>query len=155
MKESIHLDQDTLAAPGRVAWTAMNLEDWASSVCRHALGSDADSIRFIGNKIDRSIGRLKSWADPELDAAIEWLGSAKTGMTTRNQILHAVPVQSLAGAHGVVFMRRNKAGRPIPAIETAIDVPTLSAIADELEQVLDGYRGVLVKVAGAAKQHAA
>ena len=57
MLDSIKLSSSVLEALGRLAWSAMNLEDWTNSVCERALG-EFDTHLPIGPHIDSAVAEV-------------------------------------------------------------------------------------------------
>lgn len=151
MKESIYLPESVVQALGRVAWAAINLEDWTNSTCELALGEFDSRVR-IGPHIDKAVALLEAWEQPlVLSSAIAWLVQAKQMMIRRNQILHAVPVQTIGDdpKHWLVYFHKgDKQGYRAPNVETSLTIETLLEIAFEIEATLDGWRTAHFAISG-------
>lgn len=141
MRKSIEVDDRSLMALGRLAWTAMNLEDWSHALCELAR-REFDTHRDIGAHITDALAELATWTpSPDVTLATEWLAQAKLAMIQRNHILHSIPAQSQDGHQGLVYIHKNaRSGERPPHEEYAFDEATLSTIADSIETVLAGWR---------------
>jgi hypothetical protein len=155
--KNFQLPDASLRALGRIAWAAINLEDWTNSNCELVL-SEFDSRIPIGDHIDQAVKVARTWVhSPTTDSAIQWMLRSKELMQQWNQILHSVPVQILPDKHDAVvyFPKRDKqSGLRDAAVETSMHHDVLNAIADEFELHLDGWRDARMALNGAKRAQA-
>lgn len=157
MLDSIALSSSVLEALGRLAWSAMNLEDWTNAVCERVLG-EFDTHHPIGPHIDSAVAELRTWDQTAATVgAIAWLLEAKNGMIRRNQVVHAVPIHMVELLESgrklepalVYFHRPPKSGeRPQPTY-TVLNEKTLDNIAGSIEETLTGYVAAFTAISAA------
>ena len=155
MRASIALPADVVQALGRVAWVSMNLEDWTKSACELVL-RQFDTRIHIGEHIRAAIAEAGTWPQtPELEAAIAWLSEAQAAMIRRNHVLHAVPQKSTEDPSRpslLYFPKLDKRTQTRePPILTPLEVDALTAVSDQMEAAIDGWRETFVALSHARR----
>jgi hypothetical protein len=114
------LPDEILIELGRLAWTAMNLEEATGMVCWSLRGAADNELAPISQRVNDAIKVLRG--RPQSDArdhVIAWLEDSRDVLEEqRNQIMHARPLTMIGPAGEIgdallgVLPRPGRGGRP-------------------------------------------
>jgi len=141
--QSLRISDELLLELGRIAWLAINLEDWAGSTCELILG-DFGTKQFITPRITDAIKEVDSWGSGSQEsAAREWLALASNQVAQRNHILHSTPVRDLSTGQSALvhFPRSGEA-----PVTTPLDPVTLQTFSRDLGATLGQWREIQLTV---------
>jgi len=141
--QSLRISDELLLELGRIAWLAINLEDWANSTCELILG-DFGTKQSITPRITDAIKEVDSWGSGSQEsAAREWLALASDQVARRNHILHSTPVEDVStGKSALVHFPRNGEA----PVTTPLDLVTLQAFSGDLRSTLSQWREIHLTV---------
>lgn len=142
------LAEAVLAEVGRIALSAIALEDVAYSVCRSVKPRHGPFDDFpIGARIDEALGDLAKECPEGADRtrAETWLAEAKAALGERNAVLHSVPVAGFGDSAGVAPMLDHfPKDRSRPMVRTPLTLDALTPITRRLKTAREGWVAVAV-----------
>ena len=142
------LTEPVLAEVGRIALSAIALEDAAYTVCRFVKPRHGPSDDVpIGARIKEVLDDLARACPegPERTRAEAWLTEAKTALGERNALLHSVPVVSFGDAAGdTLKLDHFPKDKSRPMVRTPLMLEALTPITRRLKAAREGWREVAV-----------
>jgi hypothetical protein len=142
------LAEVVLAEVGRLALSAIALEDVAYSVCRSVKPRHGPFDDFpIGARIDEALDDLARECPEGLHRtrAEAWLAEAKAALGERNAVFHSVPVAGFGSAADVAPMLDHfPKDKSRPVVRTPLTLDALTPIALRLRAAREGWIAVAV-----------
>ena len=137
------LAEPVLAEFGRIALSAIALEDVAYAICRSVKPRHGPFDDFpIGARIDEALDDLARECPegPDRTRAEGWLTEAKTALGDRNALLHSVPVVGVGDAAGDAPMLDHfPKDKSRPMVRTPLLLDTLTPITRRLKAAREGW----------------
>jgi hypothetical protein len=149
-----HLPIDVLTELGRVAWTAIILEDCADGVCAFIKPANPRTDpRQIGPKVRDALKVLADWPASQVrDDAATWLRRAAEAIDKRNALLHAIPLVGPGGGQAQQFFLGERPRKDRPYFERTMTVEALSELHVALGEAVEGWMEVTLAVGDEAER---
>ena len=145
---------DVLLELGRIAWSAMELEDTVLTVSQAVIGCGPEvRKRPAGVQASEAVEVLKTW--PQTDrcrAGQRWLSTAVDALSGRHSVLHATVVRmAMSTADGDVhidpaFWLHHTPARGRPGMPFALDSSELRAVREILVEARRSWEDVMVSL---------
>lgn len=133
---------DVLAEIGRIALSAIELEDVVYSVCRSIKPRHGPFDDWpIGKRIAEALEDLAAECPegPDRSRAESWLGVAKEALAERNSVLHSVPVVGFGPAAGSTALVHSPKDKSRPTVRTTLSVEFLEPITARMKAARNGW----------------